>query len=68
MVPIAENLKPSKRGELEITHVNEIYLKRKASNRHSSSAGALPGSDTGTHDALFQASNFIQTIEAAART
>jgi glucose-1-phosphate thymidylyltransferase len=59
---VAAALKPSKRGELEITHVNEYYLKRKSLKVIELGRG-IAWLDTGTHDSLLQASNFIQTIE-----
>jgi glucose-1-phosphate thymidylyltransferase len=62
VVDIAQRLKPSKRGELEITQINEIYLKRKALSVIPLGRG-IAWLDTGTHDSLVQASNFIQTIE-----
>jgi glucose-1-phosphate thymidylyltransferase len=62
VVDIAQNLKPSKRGELEITDVNKVYLRRKTLNVIQLGRG-IAWLDTGTHDSLLQASNFIQTIE-----
>jgi len=62
VIKICETLKPSKRGELEITHVNEIYLKKRALNVVELGRG-IAWLDTGTHDSLLQAANFIQTIE-----
>jgi glucose-1-phosphate thymidylyltransferase len=62
VVDIAEHLRPSKRGELEITHVNEIYLKRKTLTVIQLGRG-IAWLDTGTHDSLVQASSFIQAIE-----
>ena len=62
VIEIAKNVKPSDRGELEITSVNEEYLK----------CGKLKGEllgrgmawlDTGTHDGLLEASNFIETVQ-----
>ena len=62
MVDIAARLKPSARGELEITDVNKVYLKSKNLNVAMLGRGTA-WLDTGTHDSLLQASNFIQTIE-----
>jgi glucose-1-phosphate thymidylyltransferase len=62
VVEIAQSLRPSKRGELEITAVNEAYLKKKALTVVQLGRG-IAWLDTGTHDSLLQASNFIQTIE-----
>ncbi len=62
VLDIAASLKPSARGELEITDVNKIYLRRKALNVVKLGRG-MAWLDTGTHDSLLQASNFIQTIE-----
>jgi glucose-1-phosphate thymidylyltransferase len=58
----AESLKPSARGELEITDLNREYLS--AGNLHVEKMGrGIAWLDTGTHDALMQASSFIQAIE-----
>lgn len=59
---IAAKLKPSPRGELEITDLNRIYLERNQLNVEIMGRG-YAWLDTGTHDSLIQASNFIQTIE-----
>jgi len=62
VLDIAANLKPSPRGELEITDVNREYLKRGALHVETLGRG-IAWLDTGTHDALLQASMFIQAIE-----
>ena len=62
VVGVAENLKPSPRGELEITDVNRWYLARGQLRTEVLGRG-MAWLDTGTHDSLLDASNFIQTIE-----
>jgi glucose-1-phosphate thymidylyltransferase len=63
VLDVAANLKPSPRGELEITDVNRAYLA--TSDLHVEILGrGMAWLDTGTHEALLQASNFIQAIEA----
>jgi glucose-1-phosphate thymidylyltransferase len=62
VVSVAEGLKPSPRGELEITDVNRWYLERGQLKTELLGRG-LAWLDTGTHDSLLEASLFIQTIE-----
>jgi len=62
VVEVAKSIKPSDRGELEITDLNRVYLERGdlVVNRMGRGMAWL---DTGTHDALLEASHFIQTLE-----
>ncbi|MCS4138406.1 glucose-1-phosphate thymidylyltransferase [Salinibacter ruber] len=63
VVDVAEGLEPSDRGELEITDVNRHYLQQ--GQLHVETLGrGMAWLDTGTHDSLLQAANFVQTIEA----
>src|ERR1700722_16751311 len=62
VVEIAASLKPSKRGELEITDVHRVYLERKQLNVCVMGRG-MAWLDTGRHEALMEASLFIQTLE-----
>lgn len=62
VVDYAKSLKPSKRGELEITDLNRIYLELGQLNVTTMGRG-FAWLDTGTHDSLLEASTFIQTIE-----
>ena len=62
VVAVAEQMKPSPRGELEITDVNRWYLERGQLRTELLGRG-MAWLDTGTHDSLLEASNFIQTIE-----
>ncbi len=63
VVQIARELKPSPRGELEITDVNRIYMERDALRVQILGRGTA-WLDTGTHASLLQAANFIEAVEA----
>jgi glucose-1-phosphate thymidylyltransferase len=62
VVQKSKNLKPSKRGELEITDLNRLYLEEGRLSLKMMGRG-MAWLDTGTHDSLLEASNFISTIE-----
>ncbi|AVX11327.1 glucose-1-phosphate thymidylyltransferase RfbA [Stutzerimonas stutzeri] len=62
VIDIAKSIKPSPRGELEITDVNMAYLKRGDLNVERFGRG-FAWLDTGTHDSLLEASQYVQTIE-----
>jgi len=63
IVSIAKTIKPSARGELEITDVNKAYLARHKLHVETMRRG-YAWLDTGTHDSLLQAASFVQTIQA----
>ena len=63
VVEKAKRVKPSKRGELEITTLNEMYLNEGTLNVVSMGRG-MAWLDTGTHDGLLEASNFVKTIQS----
>ena len=62
VVAYAKNLKPSARGELEITDLNRIYLEKNALNVELLGQG-FTWLDTGTHESLAEATNFVKTME-----
>ncbi|MBQ9513634.1 MAG: glucose-1-phosphate thymidylyltransferase RfbA [Clostridia bacterium] len=62
VVEYAKNLKPSKRGELEITDLNRIYLENEKLNVEILGQG-FTWLDTGTHESLVEATNFVMTVE-----
>jgi len=62
VIDIAKSVKPSDRGEFEITSVNQVYLKQKGLHIEMLGRGTA-WLDTGTHDSLLEAAQFIQTVE-----
>lgn len=62
VVEYAKNLKPSSRGELEITDLNRIYLENSSLNVELLGQG-FTWLDTGTHESLVEATNFVKTVE-----
>jgi len=62
VVDMAASLKPSPRGELEITDLNRLYMEKRALSVEVMGRG-VAWLDTGTHDSLLEASSFVQTIE-----
>ena len=63
MVEYAGNLKPSVRGELEITDLNRVYLEEEKLNVELLGQG-FTWLDTGTHESLVDATNFVKTVES----
>jgi len=62
VVPLARSLRPSARGELEITDLNRLYFE-KSQLRVEKLGRGFAWLDTGTHESLLAASNFIETVE-----
>lgn len=62
VLEIAKSIKPSKRGELEITSVNQVYLEQKKLKMQVMSRG-YAWLDTGTHEALTEATEFVKVVE-----
>ncbi|EJF32315.1 glucose-1-phosphate thymidylyltransferase RfbA [Enterobacter sp. Ap-916] len=62
VIEIAKNVKPSERGELEITAINDEYLKRGQLNVEQLGRG-FAWLDTGTHDSLIEAGSFVETVQ-----
>ncbi|MAV64382.1 MAG: glucose-1-phosphate thymidylyltransferase [Candidatus Marinimicrobia bacterium] len=63
VIQIAKNIKPSSRGELEITSINQVYLKKQKLKVELLGRG-FTWLDTGTHSSLLEAGNFIESIES----
>ena len=62
VINIAKHIEPSSRGELEITTVNEVYLKNDSLNVELLGRG-FAWLDTGTHDSLIEAGSFVETVQ-----
>lgn len=62
IIDIAKSIKPSARGELEITTINEVYLKNNALTVELLGRG-FAWLDTGTHDSLIEAGSFVETVQ-----
>src|SRR5690606_6266572 len=63
VVDLAKSMRPSQRGELEITDLNRLYLQSERLDVELLGRG-MAWLDTGTHDSLLQASNFVETLES----